>query len=201
MVRHNKHNTHLNATGFTMVELMVVSGLVGLMAAILLVTFQRNVHDERLRAVSRSLFETLLETQTRARQGNIPIEAQINHANATIQLSDVTDFSNPKTLGRVDLTNSIEGLDQLKICSRTSTIIDTFDCDEDNDGSDMDSTNQPRTSTTMVFTPRGTVSIGGLVKLHLDKAKRTRCIAVLSPIGMIREGRDDGTGCDFDLNL
>ena len=201
MVRHKQQIHTPVASGFTMVELMVVSGLVGLMAAILLVTFQRNVHDERLRAVTRSLFETLLETQTRARQGNIPIEAQINHTNATIQLSDATDFSSPKTLGTVDLTDSIEGLDQLKICSRTSTTIDTFACDEDNDGSDWDSTNQPRTITTLVFTPRGTVSVGGLVKLHLEQASRTRCIAVLSPIGMIREGRDDGTGCDFDLNL
>ena len=201
MVRH-KQQTHTSvASGFTMVELMVVSGLVGLMAAILLVTFQRNVHDERLRAVSHSLFETLLETQTRARQGNIPIEAQINHTNATIQLSDATAFSSPKTLGTVDLTDSIEGLDQLKICSRTSTAIDTFACDKDNDGSDWDSTNQPRTITTLVFTPRGTVSVGGLIKLHLEQASRTRCIAVLSPIGMIREGRDDGTGCDFNLNL
>ena len=184
-----------------MVELLVVSGLVGLMAAIFLISFQRNVHDERLRAVSRALFETLLEIQTRARQANIPIEAQLNHANATIQLSDFTNFSNPKSLGTVDLTNSIEGLDQLKICSRTSTTIDSFACDEANDGSDWDSTNQPRTTTTLVFTPRGTASVGGLVKLHLQQASRTRCIAVLSPIGMIREGRDDGTGCDFDLNL
>ena len=53
----------------------------------------------------------------------------------------------------------------------------------------------------MVFTPRGTVSVGGLVKLHLPQATRTRCVAVLTPIGMIREGRDDGTGCNFDLNL
>ena len=201
MVRH-KQQTHTSvASGFTMVELMVVSGLVGLMTSIFLVSFQRNMHDERLRAVSRSLFETLLETQTQARQGNIPIEAQINHTNATIQLFDATDSSSPKTLRTVDLTDSIEGLDQLKICSRTSTTIDTFACDEDNDGSDWDSTNQPRTITTLVFTPRGTVSVGGLIKLHLEQASRKRCIAVLSPIGMIREGRDDGTGCDFELNL
>ena len=201
MVRH-KQQIHSKVTsGFTMVELMVVSGLVGLMTSIFLVSFQRNVHDERLRAVSRSLFKTLLEIQTQARQMNIPIEVELSHTNATLQTSDVTNINNAITLGAFDLTNSIEGLDQLKICSRTSTIIDTFDCDEDNDGSDVDSTNQPRTSTTLVFTPRGTVSIGGLVKLHLEKASRTRCVAVLSPIGMIREGRDDGTGCDFDLNL
>lgn len=201
MVRHNKNHPSLNATGFTMVELMVVSALVGLMASIFLVTFQRNVHDERLRALSRSLFENLLEIQTRARQQNIPIEVQLNHTNATLQLSDATNINNTISLGTIDLTNSIEGLEQLKICSRTSTTIDTFACDEGNDGSDLDSTTQTRTTRTMIFTPRGTASVGGLVKLHLQQASRTRCVAVLSPIGMIREGRDDGTGCDFDLNL
>ena len=201
MVRHNKNNSYLNATGFTMVELMVVSALVGLMASIFLVTFQRNVHDERLRALSRSLFENLLEIQTRARQQNIPIEVQLNHTNATLQLSDATNINNTISLGTIDLTNSIEGLEKLKICSRTSTTIDTFACDEGNDGSDLDSTTQTRTTRTMIFTPRGTASVGGLVKLHLQQASRTRCVAVLSPIGMIREGRDDGTGCDFDLNL
>ena len=184
-----------------MVELMVVSALVGLMASIFLVTFQRNVHDERLRALSRSLFENLLEIQNRARQQNIPIEVQLNHTNATLQLSDATNINNTISLGTIDLTNSIEGLEQLKICSRTSTTIDTFACDEGNDGSDLDSTTQTRTTRTMIFTPRGTASVGGLVKLHLQQASRTRCVAVLSPIGMIREGRDDGTGCDFDLNL
>ena len=201
MVRHNKHNAKLNPKGFTMVELMVVSALVGLIASIFLVSFQRNVHDERLRALSRSLFENLLEIQTRARQQNIPIEVQLNHANATLQVSDATDISNTIRLGTIDLTDSIEGLEKLKICSRTSTTIDTFACDEVNDGSDLDLITQNRTTRSMIFTPRGTVSVGGLVKLHLQQASRTRCIAVLSPIGMIREGRDDGTGCDFDLNL
>ena len=78
MVRPFKQNSKLDTKGFTMVELMVVSALVGLMASILLVSFQRNVHDERLRSVSRSLLETLLETQTRARQENIPIQVQID---------------------------------------------------------------------------------------------------------------------------
>jgi prepilin-type N-terminal cleavage/methylation domain-containing protein len=201
MVRPFKQNSKLDTKGFTMVELMVVSALVGLMASILLVSFQRNVHDERLRSVSRSLLETLLETQTRARQENIPIEVQLNHTNGTVQQSDITDITNPITLGTIDLSDSIEGLQRLKICSRTSTIIDTFACDEFNDGSDLDSTSQPRSSVTMVFTPRGTVSVGGLVKLHLPQATRTRCVAVLTPIGMIREGRDDGTCCNFDLNL
>ena len=201
MVRHNKHNAKLNPKGFTMVELMVVSALVGLIASIFLVSFQRNVHDERLRALSRSLFENLLEIQTRALQQNIPIEVQLNHANATLQVSDATDISNTIRLGTIDLTDSIEGLEKLKICSRTSTTIDTFACDEVNDGSDLDLITQNRTTRSMIFTPRGTVSVGGLVKLHLQQASRTRCIAVLSPIGMIREGRDDGTGCDFDLNL
>ena len=184
-----------------MVELMVVSAIVGLMASILLVSFQRNVHDERLKSGSRSLLGTLLETQTRARQENIPIEVQIDHADGTVQQSDITDITNKVTLGTIDLNDSTEGLQRLKICSRTSTSIDTFACDEINDGSDLDSTNQPRSSITMVFTPRGTVSVGGLVKLHLQQATRTRCVAVLTPIGMIREGRDDGTGCNFDLNL
>ena len=196
-----RHNTKLDAKGFTMVELMVVSALVGLMASIFLVSFQRNVHDERLRAVSRSLFETLQEIQTRARQQNIPIKVQLNHANATLQLSDATDINNTIPLGTIDITNAIEGLERLKICSRTPTTIDTFACDEVNDGSDLDLTTQTSSARTMFFTPRGTVSVGGLVKLHLQQASRTRCVAVLSPIGMIREGRDDGTGCDFDLNL
>ena len=187
--------------GFTLVELMVATGLIGLFASIVLMSFQRNVHDERLRAVSRSLLEVLLEVQTRARQENTPIKVTLDHTKATLELNNITDSNNTILLGSIDLKTSIQGLEQLKICSRTSTTIDTFACDEGNDGSDLDSTTQTSTTRTMIFTPRGTVSIGGLVKLHLEKASRTRCVAVLSPIGMIREGRDDGTGCDFDLNL
>ena len=187
--------------GFTLVELMVATGLIGLFASIVLMSFQRNVHDERLRAVSRSLLEVLLEVQTRARQENTPIKVTLDHTKATLELNDITDLNNTILLGSIDLKTSIQGIEQLKICSRTSTAIDTFACDETTDESDLDATNQPRTKSEMVFTPRGTVSIGGLVKLHLQQARRTRCIAVLSPIGMIREGLDDGNGCAFNLDF
>ena len=187
--------------GFTLVELMVASGLIGLFASIVLMSFQRNVHDERLRAVSRSLLEALLEVQTRARQENTPIKVALDHTKATLELNNITDSNNTISLGSVDLKTSIQGLEQLKICGRTSTATDNFVCDETTDESDLDATNRPRTTSEMVFTPRGTVSIGGLVKLHLQQAGRTRCIAVLSPIGMIREGLDDGNGCAFNLDF
>ena len=187
--------------GFTLVELMVASGLIGLFASIVLMSFQRNVHDERLRAVSRSLLEALLEVQTRARQENTPIKVALDHTKATLELNNITDSNNTISLGSVDLKTSIQGLEQLKICGRTSTATDNFVCDETTDESDLDATNRPRTTSEMVFTPRGTVSIGGLVKLHLQQADRTRCIAVLSPIGMIREGLDDGNGCAFNLDF
>lgn len=180
---------------------MVASGLIGLFASIVLMSFQRNVHDERLRAVSRSLLEALLEVQTRARQENTPIKVALDHTKATLELNNITDSNNTISLGSVDLKTSIQGLEQLKICGRTSTATDNFVCDETTDESDLDATNRPRTTSEMVFTPRGTVSIGGLVKLHLQQAGRTRCIAVLSPIGMIREGLDDGNGCAFNLDF
>ena len=196
-----KQYSNRGRAGFTLIELMVTAGLVGLMASIMLVSLQRNVHDERLRAVSRSLFEALLEAQTKARQKNIPIEVKLDHENATLELNDITDFNNAISLGSIELIASIQGLENLNICGRTSTSITTFPCDNVTNGSSLNSNNQPRTTSIMVFTPRGTASVGGLVKLHLLQAQRTRCVAVLTPIGMIREGRDDGTGCAFDLNL
>ena len=190
------HTTHTQRNGFTSVELMVVVALVGILTTIFVINFRRNVEEERLKSVSREISSVFMEIKNITRQRSKHCELKLNYASALITVensSECTGIGNS-----VDLKATVDNITQLKICGRTGTDPDdhTFACDNNNDGSEPPGS----TESTFVFTARGTVSQGGILKLYLPGAERTRCIAVLPPIGLIREGRDNGSGCDFTIN-
>ena len=184
---------HVQKSGFTLVEVLVVVALVGIFSTIFVVNFRRNLEEERLKNVSREISSVLKEVKTITRQLSEHCELNLNYTDAVI-----TVVNSAECIGignSIDLKANVDNISGLKICGRTD-LSQTFACDANNDGSEPSGS----TESTFVFTARGTVSQGGILKLYLPGAERTRCIAVLPPIGLIREGRDTGSGCDFTIN-
>ena len=77
------------------------------------------------------------------------------------------------------------------LCSRESIseASDSFSCS---------SSHNNENGTEITFTPRGTVANTALIKLGISDYDQLRCIAVTSPLGLIRQGIDNGDGCNFN---
>ena len=186
---------HLRISGFTMTEVLIVTAIIGILSAIILVGYERNLQEERLKSVSREIASAFKEVTKLSRQKSTHCELSLNYTNAVITVVNSAECSGIGIGTSIDLKAKTDNIEDLKICGRTD-MDQTFTCDATNNESDPPGS----TSSTFVFTPRGTVSQGGILKLYLPKASRTRCLAVLAPIGVIREGRDMGSGCDFNIN-
>lgn len=180
--------------GFSLIELLIVVGIVGILSTMMLLAFRRNTEEERLKAASKIFVDYLKTSLIHSRQISESCTVNINHGTSTLSIA------NPETCDRrpsVNLIDAVEGLTSLKICG-SQTITNTgMTCTASTDGSDTDDQNTPLGETQVVFTPRGSASQGALLKLYSSKGKRARCIAVTTPIGLVREGRETSSGCDF----
>lgn len=190
-------NHSKKSNGFTLTELIVTIGILGVMCTFAVVAFGRNKNEEKLKLASKTVFQYLKDAQVRSQQALEPCRVVIDHSNFEISIDNSSECDN---LATVDLKDTIKGLSlsDLKICGTATISNTTMACDSTTDGS-VDSNGDPTTETQIIFTPRGTVSQGGLLKLYSEKVNRTRCIAVTSPIGMIREGRANDADCDFNV--
>ena len=181
------------ADGFTIVEVIVVAAIVGILSTFMLISYGRNLQEERLKSVSRELTSIFKEATTLTRQKSSHCELSLNYTSAVLTVVNQECSDHLGT--SIDLKANTDSIEELKICGRAD-MYQTFACDAASDGSDPPGS----TSSTFIFSARGTVSQGGILKLFLPKASRTRCLAVLAPIGVIREGHDTGSGCDFNIN-
>ena len=203
----NDHNSSSKQQGFSLTELIIVVAILVIMSTFIVMAFARNKNEEKLTLASKSIIQYLQAARIKSQQVNIPCSVNINHESFTLSTEftdkqDQDDEDKCQSLADIDLMETIQGLsiNDLTICGSSDTSNTTMSCDNslNGDGSDPDSSGSPRSLTTMVLTPRGTVSQGGLLKLHSETVGRTRCIAVTSPIGLIREGRSSGTDCNFN---
>ena len=180
--------------GFSLVELLVVVGVVGTLSGMMLITFSRNTEEERLKAASQITIDYLKTTMIHSRQISESCTVNINHGTSELSIA------NPDTCnGRpsMNLIDTVEGLTSLKICGSQTISNTSMECTAITDGSDTDDQGTPLSETQVVFTPRGSASKGAILKLYSSKGKRARCIAVTTPIGLVREGRETSSGCDF----
>lgn len=185
---------------FTLVELIITVSIAGILAGISVVAFTRNWRDERVKSATRESSAWLDEIRRVAIQRAAPCIVNLNKSDATFSLIEQADSCNqPPTEGVAsdDIANfsprtSIQNAQELIICSTELT------------GSDPASivlpcSNSQTGNALTTFTPRGSITQGLLMKLHMNEASTDRCIALIAPLGQIRSGRANANGtCNFE---
>ncbi len=190
--------------GFTLSELIIVVAILGILSTFIVLTFTRNANEEKLILASQSILQYLKSAQIRSQKEITPCHVVIDHTRLELSIDNTQNIQNNQdecqNIPTVKLKETIKGYkpDDLKICGTSEISNTSMACDKSSDGSDLNNTGQTKTETTMTFTPRGTVSAGGLLKLYSEKAERTRCIAVTTPLGLIRQGRPNNNDCTFN---
>lgn len=148
--------------GFTMPELMVVIIIVGILSGIAIPTYLRNWEDERLNSAAKYTLSWLDDLRRSAIQNSTVCRASID--TSATSLSGICD-DKPTAQRVLDIQQQIPNASGL-----TLSLIGT-------------------TPATWVFTPRGTTTTDGELRLALTSSDHGRCITLMKPLGLLRSGK------------
>jgi prepilin-type N-terminal cleavage/methylation domain-containing protein len=182
-----------NGQGFTLVELMLVVVLMGFTTVLGLSSYYRFMNDARLNSGGKALAGWLDQIRRMAIQNSKTCTVQINPDSSTLELvSDPSlghcDFQDPPRPFTFKLQEQVGQGDAIQLCTRLINPSEEFTpC----------SSTAPGEAITLQYTPRGTTPNNALIELRSANQSHNRCIAVLSPLGLIRLGRVLNNRCDW----
>jgi len=174
-------------SGFTLIELLALMIIAGILSGIAIPSFQRNWQQERLKAATREAASWIEDIRLRAVQ-----QAQkcvVNVIDSTASLEPDPNTNDCSNISALNLREIVENSQQLVVCSQTDLAPSSVSCTNESNNS---------LPTEIVFTPRGTISKGGLIKLHFSPDIPNRCIAIIQPLGLVRQGIERSSGCDYN---
>ena len=159
-------------------ELMIVLVIVAILSAVAIPNLQSAMRREQLTATSLSIVNWLERVRNQAVKDMEPCEISIT----TDDSSDASLAITPDSPGCSELT--------------------TFNLSEEkNSSSNISLVLSESSDSTFSFSPRGSVNSDQEIELTMEGSPTTRCIKVLTPVGLIRTGIKRGKACSYDKKL
>ena len=161
-----------NKDGFTLLELIVVTSLIGITAGIAMPTFLNLRERENLNSASKSTVAWLDDLRRKAIQTSVPCTATWNISDGIIS-GQCENETNPSSTLNINAISTKRG-QQIDINMGTSP-------------------------TTWIFTPRGTSTTEAEAIFTLPNSDAVgRCLKLTAPLGLIRAAQRQSTGtCDY----
>jgi Tfp pilus assembly protein FimT len=145
-----------------MPELMVVIVIVGIISGLAIPNFQQRWEDERLNSAAKLTTSWLEDLRRKAIQNSTVCRAVIDSAAATF--TGTCDHQ-PTQSSILDLQQEITNTSGLSFSL------------------------QGGSPSTWVFTPRGTTTTDGDLRINLVGSRHARCLRLLEPLGSLRSGK------------
>ena len=200
-----RKGTHGQPAGFTLLELITTISIVGILSSIALVNLSPSWTKNRLLATTRDLENWLSEQRSYAKSHSITCLITIDEANKRLISRKYSGQSSQPCTGSTsnseadvfDLAANF-GSDSDKL-----SLISTPSKDPDNSDSGILFSLQGFSQNHQLdLTPDSSLDSRGVLELRLvhTDLQQQRCIRIISPIGMIRDGRKDGDDpqCRYD---
>ena len=192
----NSYAYSMQNNGFSLLELIVVVAIVGIIGGAGFTTFTRNWRDVRVKAATQESHAWFDQIRSIAIQRSEPCYVEIDFDKISISLLEQSNSCNitnstDDDFGAYMPKETIRNSGQLVMCGQELNGLDptvvVLPC------------NSSQTGTIQtIFTPRGTITNGLLLKFHLDNSNEDRCLTLIAPIGKIRSGTINSNGtCNF----
>ena len=156
--------------GFSMPELMIVIVIVGILSGLAIPNFLQRWEDERLNSAAKLTTSWLEDLRRKAIQNSTVCRAVIDSAAATF--TGTCDHQ-PTQSSVLDLQQEITNTTGLSFALQNGS------------------------PSTWVFTPRGTTTTDGDLRINLLGSGHARCLRLLEPLGSLRAGKFRSGLCVF----
>ena len=156
--------------GFSLLELALVTVLIGLVGGISLPLLTRNLENEQLNAATKVAAAWLDDIRRQAIQNSTPCRVVVESTNTSLNGS-CDDLANSSS--SLKLSDEIQSKHPITL-TRTDT-----------------------GTTEFVFTPRGTATSGADLELSFAGSLLGRCLRVMAPLGLVRLGQRIENACRF----
>ena len=193
----NNLKRRFNSTGFTLIELLITTSILGILASIAMVNLSSNWTRNRLLSTTRDLENWLSDQRRYAMNNNLTCRISIDHNNkqlvSTIDSGSgsepCADAASPPSAGVFDLAENFgQGHEKLALISTPST--------------DPNHSDGGIRFSFRGFSQNHQLSSEGVLELRLkhENLQQQRCIRIISPIGMMRDGRAEvqSSKCHYD---
>ena len=175
----------LKAKGFTLVELLLVVTLMGLTTMLGLSSYYRFMSDARLNSGGKAIAGWLDQVRRMAIQNSKTCTIEIDPNSGMLAADSANICGN---IASFSLQEQVGHGDAVQMCVASTDPSQAFTpC----------SSNQGSPAVTVQFSPRGTTPTNTLIELRSANQSHNRCIALISPLGLIRLGRVVDNRCDW----
>ena len=166
-----KKQSTISPSGFTLVELLIATAILGILSGLAIPSFFRQWEDERLNAANKTLAAWVDDQRKRAIQNSIPCDVTFDLINAIASSQCDHETTSGESIDLRSLISNSEGINMSMV-----------------EGSNL-----------WTFSPRGTTTSAAELQLTLTGSDDLgRCLRLMAPLGLLRSGRLNQEGqCDY----